>query len=400
MKMSQNRHLEGGSGVIDRRNVAGLFLARFLRSCSMNLQRPVLPTFASSLGADSEKMGMIQSISTMVALPSSLFLGRIADKLGRKIMFTASMALTSLSRVIYALSGSWIHFIPASIIGSISFRTYRPLSTTIGAESTVKESRALVMSLLSLGWMIPGFFLPYLAGILAESVGERAVIWISAGISAVGVITVWTIIRETFRFSEPPELKISIKELLVPNRDLADIYLLKTIDSISYGIWMRGVLFMFMVDAFGVTSSYLGMLSSLRNVLSAIMSVLAGWFSDRVGRKKLLVISEVFGILTLLALILLPDPHAIMVYYPILVSGIIATWSSPYSALLSERTSIRDRVTEITKVDFISSLVGLPFPYVGGSLFRRFGWRAPFLLALPLTFISLLAACRIREPEA
>ncbi|RLG40343.1 MAG: hypothetical protein DRO05_06540 [Thermoproteota archaeon] len=400
MKMSQNRHLEGGSEVIDRRNVAGLFLARFLRSCSMNLQRPVLPTFASSLGADSEKMGMIQSISTMVALPSSLFLGRIADKLGRKIMFTASMALTSLSRVIYALSGSWIHFIPASIIGSISFRTYRPLSTTIGAESTVKESRALVMSLLSLGWMIPGFFLPYLAGILAESVGERAVIWISAGISAVGVITVWTIIRETFRFSEPPELKISIKELLVPNRDLADIYLLKTIDSISYGIWMRGVLFMFMVDAFGVTSSYLGMLSSLRNVLSAIMSVLAGWFSDRVGRKKLLVISEVFGILTLLALILLPDPHAIMVYYPILVSGIIATWSSPYSALLSERTSIRDRVTEITKVDFISSLVGLPFPYVGGSLFRRFGWRAPFLLALPLTFISLLAACRIREPEA
>ncbi|HDD69175.1 MAG TPA: MFS transporter, partial [Candidatus Korarchaeota archaeon] len=224
MKMSQNRHLEGGSGVIDRRNVAGLFLARFLRSCSMNLQRPVLPTFASSLGADSEKMGMIQSISTMVALPSSLFLGRIADKLGRKIMFTASMALTSLSRVIYALSGSWIHFIPASIIGSISFRTYRPLSTTIGAESTVKESRALVMSLLSLGWMIPGFFLPYLAGILAESVGERIVIWISAGISAIGIITVWTIIKETYRFSEPPELKVSIKELLVPNRDLTDIY--------------------------------------------------------------------------------------------------------------------------------------------------------------------------------
>ncbi len=383
---------------MDKRNVAGLFLARFLRSCSMNLQRPVLPTFASSLGADSEKMGMIQSISTLVALPSSLFLGRIADKFGRKIMFTASMVLTSLSRAMYALSTNWIHFIPASIIGSISFRTYRPLSATIGAESTLKKSRALVMSLLSLGWTIPGFFLPYIAGVLAESIGERAVIWIAAGTAAIGIVTAWIIIRETYKFEqESLELKNSLRELLKPNKDLKDIYLLKSIDSISYGIWMRGVLFMFMVDAFQVTSSYLGTLSSLRNALSATMGPLAGWLSDRIGRRELLVVSEAFGILTLLAFVLLPDPNAIRIYYPILISGIIATWSSPYSALLAERIPMKSRVTEMTKIDFLSSLIGLPFPFLGGFLFRHFGWRAPFLLALPLTFLSLIAASMIKE---
>jgi len=405
--MMKNNRKGGANGLtgaeeiesVDKRNITGLFFARFLRSCSMNLQRPVLPTFASSLGADSEKMGMIQSISTLVALPSSLFLGRIADRFGRKIMFTASMVLTSLSRAIYGLSTNWVHFFPASIIGSISFRTYRPLSATIGAESTVKKSRALILSLLSLGWTIPGFFLPYIAGVLAESIGERAVIWISAGSAAIGVVTAWTIIRETYRFEpESLELRNSLKELLKPNNELKDIYLLKSIDSISYGIWMRGVLFMFMVDAFQVTPSYLGALSSLRNVLTAAMGPIAGWFSDRVGRKELLVISEIFGILTLLALVLLPDPKAIKIYYPVLVSGIIATWSSPYSALLAERTSMKNRVTEMSKIDFLSSLIGLPFPFLGGFLFRRFGWHAPFLLALPLTFLSLVAAYMIREP--
>ncbi|RLG48228.1 MAG: hypothetical protein DRN90_03810 [Thermoproteota archaeon] len=400
----QHKDLDGFTSgeeieAMDKRNVAGLFFARFLRSCSMNLQRPVLPTFASSLGADSEKMGMIQSISSLVALPSSLFLGRVADRVGRKIMFTASMVLTFLSRTMYALSTSWVHFIPASIIGSISFRTYRPLSTTIGAESTVKESRALVMSLLSLGWTIPGFFLPYFAGVLAESIGERAVIWISAGAAAIGIIIAWAIIRETYRFkSEPLEPISSLRELLKPNKDLKDIYLLKSIDSISYGIWMRGVLFMFMVDAFQVTSSYLGALSSLRNALSAAMGPISGWASDKIGRKELLVVSEAFGVLTLIALIMFPDPKAIRIYYPILVSGIIATWSSPYSALLAERTSMKNRVTEMSKIDFLSSLIGLPFPFLGGFLFRRFGWRAPFLLALPLTFSSLIAACMVREP--
>ncbi len=385
---------------IDKRNMLGLFLARFLRSCSMNLQRPVLPTFASSLGADSEKMGMIQSISSMIAMPSSLFLGRIADKVGRKVMFVSSMVLTSISRAIYALSTSWTHFIPASILGSISFRTYSPLSATIGAESTVRESRGLAMSLLSLGWTIPGFFLPYLAGLLADSFGERAVLWISAASAAIGIIVAWGIIRETYRIrSEGLNPKFSILELLKPNKDLKDIYLLKSIDSISYGIWMRGVLFMFMVDAFNVSSSFLGAISSLRNILTAIMGPISGWASDKAGRKVLLVVSEAFGILTLIFLILFPNPDAIRIYYPILVSGIIATWSSPYSALLAERTSMRNRVTEMSKIDFLSSVIGLPFPYLGGFLFRRFGWRAPFLLALPLTFLSLLAAIMVKEPS-
>lgn len=87
----------------------------FLLLCSTGLfavfsstisKSPVLPLFASFLGANPSEVGMIAAVSAFTGVVASMPAGMLSDRFGRKKMLTFAAIIFSTAPLLYLLAGN------------------------------------------------------------------------------------------------------------------------------------------------------------------------------------------------------------------------------------------------------------------------------------------------------
>jgi DHA1 family multidrug resistance protein-like MFS transporter len=181
-----------------RRNLLVLSLTTFLAACGWNLIVPFLPLFIKELGVKDGLAfwsGVIlasQAIATIVMTP---YWGKMADKYGRKLMIIRAgicLAFIYLGMsycqtlwqllLLRILNGIFTGFIPASI-------------TLVATNSPKTESTrhvAIVQSAVAFG-AIAG---PAVGSFLANLVGYRGSMTVSAVVVAIAVVLVYLLVEE------------------------------------------------------------------------------------------------------------------------------------------------------------------------------------------------------------
>jgi MFS transporter, DHA1 family, tetracycline resistance protein len=153
----------------------------------------------------------------------------------------------------------------------------------------------------------------------------------------------------------------------------------------------------YFVTHFGVSAYVVGLLFATFSLCQLLSAPVWGYVSDRIGRKKVLIVSQIgatigwalLGVAPNVATALAVAPIAVVFVARVLegVSGGNISITQAYVADLVEPRQ-RARAFGLISAMFAAGMVFGPAG--GGILYARFGFATPFLVAAALQFVTLL----------
>jgi MFS family permease len=145
----------------------------------------------------------------------------------------------------------------------------------------------------------------------------------------------------------------------------------------NVGSWMQGIAQGWLLFDLTASPFYLGLFSSLRMVMLLSFFILGGIMSDRIDRRKVMLVIQVVAALTALVLALLVSTHSIRVWHIFVLGAITSTtWAfeQPVRQALLPQLVERDVLVNAIALNALTwngagligpSLVGVSVAYIG-----------------------------------
>jgi MFS family permease len=150
------------------------------------------------------------------------------------------------------------------------------------------------------------------------------------------------------------------------------------------------------VLALGGESSQIGVINSLRPLAGLIMFPLAGYFTDRAGRKKLIGLAGYLSAVTMLLYVFAPSWEWIAL--AAFLQGFMVIMFPPTSAIMADSLAPENRGVGVATMNTLASVLGMFSPYIAAIIIQIYG-TAPgmrFLYALLAGAVALGATINLR----
>ena len=172
---------------------------------------------------------------------------------------------------------------------------------------------------------------------------------------------------------------------MLKDKPLLTIFLIVFIDLLGFGLILP--LLPFIAEKFNATPQRIGLLAATYSLFQFISGPILGRLSDRFGRKKLLIISQLG---TFLGFILLAFANSLpLLFLSRIIDGITGGNISIAQAYIADSTDKKNRTKGM---GMIGAAFGLGFiigPTLGGVLSRG-GYMLPALVAAGISLLSIV----------
>ena len=183
-----------------RRNLFAVTAATFIGFTGFTLVMPFLPLYFQQLGVtDVGEIALWSGLSlgvtpAITALMSPLW-GRLADRVGRKIMIERSLVSFVIVMAAMAfVTEAWHVFALRAIQGL--FAGYGALALTMAADAAPRERMAFAIGTVQTAQRIGPAVGPIIGGTVAQIVGLRRAFLVTAGFFLVALVLVFTMYHE------------------------------------------------------------------------------------------------------------------------------------------------------------------------------------------------------------
>jgi DHA1 family tetracycline resistance protein-like MFS transporter len=144
----------------------------------------------------------------------------------------------------------------------------------------------------------------------------------------------------------------------------------------------------YFVTHFGASAEVVGILMATFSFCQLVSGPVWGNVSDRVGRKKVLLISQVGA--TIGWAMLAFAPNILLVFVARIVEGVSGGNIGITQAYVADLVDARDRARAFGFISATFAAAMVFGPATAGLLFARFGFSAPFLAASALQFLTVI----------
>ena len=144
----------------------------------------------------------------------------------------------------------------------------------------------------------------------------------------------------------------------------------------------------YFVTHFGASPLVVGVLFGTFSLCQLVTAPLWGQVSDRFGRKRVLIISQIGA--TIGWAMLAFAPNIALVFVARIIEGVSGGNISITQAYVADLVEAKDRSRAFGLIGAMFGAGMIFGPFVGGLLFARFGFSAPFLAAAALQLATLV----------
>jgi len=289
---------------------------------SFNLILPEMNEFITNMGGEKQK-GLIITLFTISALISRPFSGKLSDNIGRKKVMMIGIAVGIFITILYPVFPVVFYFLLLRFMHGFSAGFLPTGATALVTDILPEEKRGKGMGVwgvfISLGIGVGQF----LSTMVREEFGLTNVFLIAAILSGVSAILI-TLVKETLPNPQPFQwkfLKIKWVDVFEPSVMPAAIVMFLSATS-------SGIIFVLTQDISGfVGIQNKGWFFGFYVLSTIFVRLLASGLSDRIGRRKTLVIGMILMVISLFLLAITRD--WIMFTSSAVVFGIATGISSP-----------------------------------------------------------------------
>ncbi|EFN3313300.1 sugar efflux transporter SetA [Escherichia coli] len=293
---------------------AAFMLVAFMMGVAGALQAPTLSLFLSrEVGAQPFWIGLFYTVNAIAGIGVSLWLAKRSDSQGDRrklIIFCCLMAIGNA--LLFAFNRHYLTLITCGVLLASLANTAMPQLFALAREYADNSAREVVMfssvmrAQLSLAWVIG----PPLAFMLALNYGFTVMFSIAAGIFTLSLVLIAFMLPSVARVELPSENALSmqgdwqdsnVRMLFVASTLM---WTCNTMYIIDMPLWISSDL--------GLPDKLAGFLMGTAAGLEISAMILAGYYVKRYGKRRMMVIAVVAGVLFYTGLIFFHSRMALM----------------------------------------------------------------------------------------
>ena len=179
-----------------------VFFTVFLDLVGFGIVLPLLPYFATDLGASGLVVGAIVASYSLMQFVFSPFWGALSDRFGRRPLLILGLLGSSVSYVMFGLAGSVGVLLASRIVAGAMGATI-PVAQAMVADSTTPERRARGMGMIGAAFGLGFIFGPVTGGLLSHY-GYGVPGFVAAGLAGAATLAALFLLPETL----PPERRV------------------------------------------------------------------------------------------------------------------------------------------------------------------------------------------------
>ncbi len=374
--------------------VIALGTVSFLTDLSSEMIYPLLPLFlASVLGAGAVALGAIEGVAESTAAVLKIVSGIWTDRTGkRKRFIVAGYSLAGAARPLIGLATAWGMVLALRFLDRVGKGLRTSPRDALLADVTPPSRRGEAFGFhraMDHGGAVVG---PLVAAALLHwaDVPLRQVFLLAAIPAVIVVVILVGAVHEPKRAPESSAAGGRFADL---GRDFR--VLLVAVFVFTLGNSTDAFLLLRLSEA-GVGAHWIALLWSAHHVVKMFCTYLGGRFSDRLGRRHLVVCGWLLYAATYVAFALASSPAALVVVF--LVYGIYFGLTEPVErAWVADLVPARVRGTAFGFYNGAVGLAALPASLLFGVLWQMFGPALAFLVGAALAVAA--SACLFLVPS-
>ena len=378
-------------------------LSPFVILCSTGLfaifsstisKSPVLPLFATHLGADPSGVGIVAAVSAFMGVVFSIPAGMLSDKLGRKKMLLFSGVVFASAPFLYLMVNSLWQLALVRFYHGMATAAFIPVAMALVSDLFQKE-RGEKIGWFSTSTLVGRFLAPVVGGsiigalIFNPGLSFKAV-YLVCGLT--GVIALLLILRIPDHH-EGPKKSQSWKETIIIFKTVAANRAILTTSAVEASILFAYGTFETFLPLYALqkklTVYEVGIFLSSQVITLALTKPMMGRFSDRHGRRPQIFAGALIGAGCIGSFALFKT------FLPLLVLSVLFGLSlsivtSATSAFIADLT---DRTTHGSAMGILGSIMDIGHttgPLVSGVVATYFGFSKSFLAASIVLMIAAL----------
>ena len=356
---------------------------------------PILPFYATDLGARPERIGWLIAAFSIAQLIAAPFWGRFSDRYGRRPALVIGLLASCVAYVVFAFAGSvWVLFVSRQIQGAGGGTT--GVAQAYVADTVKPRDRAKALGWLSASTNVGVTLGPVIGG-LATHLDRSAPGLIAAVLCAVNAWFAWRWLPESrVDHARPtagrkPVWDAAWQVMRHPTRPVPRFVWIYGIGMLAFSS-LTSIISLFLMDEHGVTEASIGYFFTYIGVLNIVMRlVLLGPVVERVGETRAMRIGAGALILGLLAYPVAQNLWQLLILMPLVPVGTALLF--PATTSLMSRYSDKAEVgTTMGVAQTYAGMSRVLAPIVGTIIFQRIGHASPFYAAaILMALVSILA---------
>lgn len=250
---------------------------------------PLLPVYATQMGAGGLLVGLIISSYNVSRTCLSPLVGRVSDRLGRKSFILTGLILSSIVSIAYVFCNTPAVVIGVRVVHGLASVMIVPIALALAGDIAPKEKLGTYMGTLNMAVMIGLGFGPSLGGLILQYIGMDAAFY-SMSIASLLTVGLVAVFLPSDRESGAVTRKggaATLREILA-NRTAFAILLMR-----FFAASGQGAVYTFLpVYALhvGMPGAQFGLILSINVFLIAIMQRPMGRLADRMNPRNIVIV--------------------------------------------------------------------------------------------------------------
>ena len=322
----------------------------FLSVLSTAITEPIRPLFITGVGSTTLELGLIMALQSIVSVIARLLASAYSETVGKWRLILASLLLSVGSTALFAFVYEPLWFFPAVALSALSWAIFSPISLVMVLEMSAATSRGAVMGLYFTAIGAALFVGPLVCSFLTLYIGFRELYLASTAFPLLALLLF------IFRMSRaeveggrvPVDKPVDVKsstwssvKRIFRVKNVTAMFYAQVVFAISYGVYST----LFSIHAEGtllMAPSVIALLFSLRAFTNLLIRFPGGRISDRIGRKKPVLVAHSIIVVVFTLLPFTRDLTLLVALVALYGVG----WGlrvAPDSALVSESVNSVDR---------------------------------------------------------
>jgi multidrug resistance protein len=348
-------------------------IAAFSDILAYSIAVPVLPDLSRRLGASPTMIGFLFAAFGVSVLLTSVPMGAVSDRIGRRVPLVAGAAVLAASTVLFAFAVSLPWLFAARLVQGAADAVTWVVGFALIADLYQAEERGRVMGLVMSGTTVGFLIGPTLGGWLYESAGPRVPYLVVAALSAVCAAGfAWMQAPPHAADAEPVRLLALLRVRAVA------VCAATVVLGGSTLAMVEPTLSLFLGDRIGLGPARIGLVIGCAAVASAMLHPALGRIADRVGKRRLMIagLTGIAVMLPVLSLISSFTNAAIIYAAFTLPIVMMVTPSLAYMADATSGAGVRSFGVAYGVYNFAWAIGLLVGPSIGGAAYERIGFAA------------------------
>jgi len=367
-------------------NIILLGIVSFLNDASSEMITPILPLFIMSLGGTGVILGLIGGLRDSISSLLKVICGYWSDKTGKRKIFVFSGYITSaVFKLLLSFSTIWQHVLLFSGLERVGkgIRT-APRDAIIADSMPEKRGKGFgIHRALDTAGAILGSILAFIL-IWYGALSFNIIILIAACIAFFSFIPL-LFVKEIKREKQDITFKISIKMIPKPLKLFLIVSIVFSLSNFSYMFFISKTQTLFPKE---MTIAGPIMLYILFNIFYAGLAIPFGLLSDKIGRKKVLLIGYLLFSVTMAGFALFSSIPMFIVLFA-LYGIVYAIVDGNQRAFVSDLSPENLRSTSLGIYHTLVGLVALPSSIIAGLIWDIISPEMTFVFGM---FFSLTAS--------